>query len=874
MRYPVEVSPAEWMLPDRSGFLEWVHATFRYPAKSTGQGAGLFVQQRFVRDYLQPSSPYRGLILFHGLGVGKSAASIAAAEALRGAGRSVVVMTPASLRRSYIEQIKLHGAAEFDRDQRWVEREGGWRVNAEAGMPFADLRASEQDAVDALLSKRVRAEYVFISYNGLTAAAVRELTRGEKNPFDDRVVIIDEAHNFISRVSKNGLLAGVYQRMLDAQGCKVIMLSGTPVVNRPNELAYLTDLAMGYSDVVEVRFGPGGARDEAALLADVHAIEGVDRGEFSEDATVLRVRLLPEGFAWAPGKTGFVRPVAPAARDSAQGVIDRVAKVTSGYGSVRGTQLTRRLSLPTDAPAFEALFIRYEDDALAGRARRTIMHASVLERRIVGCVSFFRAYDPELYPSVSKTRVVQVALSARQFTEYAVKRDVERKREEASQRFARRRQGRHDDAEDGGGQIYRAYSRSLCNFTFPEGIARPYLSDMRQIMDDPEADGSGDEGEGEAGADARARKRTLNKKYAQALQDAIARTEAHPSALKLGPGGGLAEHAPKFARIIEHLHAHRKLSVVYSTFKAVEGIGLLTAALRCNGWSQLFVERVGAGRELTFALRGTDPLRSVADGRVYTVYENNDDEEAGQAMLNAFNSNSDKLPSSARDSLARLYGGAGLTNDHGELVRLLLLTPSGAEGLNLRNVREVHLMEPFWHVNRIDQVIGRAVRARSHLALPPAERHVDIFMYVATLTPAQCKNNTTIRLKDKCMSSDEFVHEVALRKKATIESLLDIMRRASVDCRVHQASHGNRVRCTESRTPGVATGQPAHRLLVEDDVAEDRAAGRSMSIVTDKSGRRLLWDRATGDVFDHAHFVATGQLKRVGRMRSHPSDEP
>ena len=54
----------------------------------------------------------------------------------------------------------------------------------------------------------------------------------------------------------------------------------------------------------------------------------------------------------------------------------------------------------------------------------------------------------------------------------------------------------------------------------------------------------------------------------------------------------------------------------------------------------------------------------------------------------------------------------------------MLLSRAGSEGLDLKGVRDVVLLEPHFHNERMQQVIGRAVRYRSHEALPPDERNV------------------------------------------------------------------------------------------------------------------------------------------------------
>ena len=57
-----------------------------------------------------------------------------------------------------------------------------------------------------------------------------------------------------------------------------------------------------------------------------------------------------------------------------------------------------------------------------------------------------------------------------------------------------------------------------------------------------------------------------------------------------------------------------------------------------------------------------------------------------------------------------------------EIVKIMMITSSGAEGISLRNVRYVHIMEPYWQPVRIEQVIGRARRICSHNDLKDEKR--------------------------------------------------------------------------------------------------------------------------------------------------------
>ena len=63
------------------------------------------------------------------------------------------------------------------------------------------------------------------------------------------------------------------------------------------------------------------------------------------------------------------------------------------------------------------------------------------------------------------------------------------------------------------------------------------------------------------------------------------------------------------------------------------------------------------------------------------------------------------------------------------IIRIIIISPSTTEGVNLMNVRQVHVLEQHWNYVRIKQVIGRAIRQCSHKDLPLNDRNVKIFNY-------------------------------------------------------------------------------------------------------------------------------------------------
>ena len=78
-------------------------------------------------------------------------------------------------------------------------------------------------------------------------------------------------------------------------------------------------------------------------------------------------------------------------------------------------------------------------------------------------------------------------------------------------------------------------------------------------------------------------------------------------------------------------------------------------------------------------------------------------------------------------------------NRYGAHIKVVLISKAAAEGLDFKNIRQIHVMEPWYNLNRIEQIIGRGVRNLSHCALPFEERNVEIYMHTTSLA-----SNTTL----------------------------------------------------------------------------------------------------------------------------------
>lgn len=130
-------------------------------------------------------------------------------------------------------------------------------------------------------------------------------------------------------------------------------------------------------------------------------------------------------------------------------------------------------------------------------------------------------------------------------------------------------------------------------------------------------------------------------------------------------------------------------------------------------------------------------------------------------------------------------------NKHGELISILLISKSGTEGLDLKNVRSIHIIEPFWNFSVIQQVIARGVRYKSHIALPEDERNVQTYIYLSDYNKEmlanekiKIKENTKNKKKlDKIeITTDISMFRNCIKNQELIYKFLKVIASTSIEC--------------------------------------------------------------------------------------------
>ena len=248
--------------------------------------------------------------------------------------------------------------------------------------------------------------------------------------------------------------------------------------------------------------------------------------------------------------------------------------------------------------------------------------------------------------------------------------------------------------------------------------------------------------------------------------------------------------SPKFADIYNKIESEKGIGMVYSDFKNVEGIQIMKLILEKKNICELKIVKEGG------VFRLDKRLRSNKNCNTYFVhYGASSDMEVNKILIQICNNELGelkKLPELFQDIKDNFEDIEDNIQVNGKIVKCVLLTKSGSEGISLKNIRSVFIVEPYWNDIRLKQVIGRAVRMNSHEALDESERNVKVFKYVSVFSDDQIKQIEEERdnplLNDNGQTSDQLIRKIAKKKTDQIERFQILLQEASIDCSIHKTS--------------------------------------------------------------------------------------
>jgi len=605
------------------------------PCKKTGESTIIELRkyQAFLGSVLSYKSLQKNALIYHGLGSGKTAAAINVYNILYNYNPlwNVFVLIKASLH-----------------DNPWLTDLKKFLPKDEYNERMSNIKFIHYDAPNA--------DKQFLT-------AIKESDTTKQN-----IYIFDEAHNFIKNVysnmiSKSGKRAitiydYIIQEKKDNHNTRVLLLTGTPAVNEPYELAIIFNL------------------------------------------------LSPDLF-------------------------------------------------PKTESKFKELYISKDDNNLEILNPKS---KNMFQRRILGLVSYYIGADPQEFAS-RKIHIKAIEMGDYQEQVYSHFEYTEEQMERQST----------------GTTVYKTYTRQSSNFAFPivgalNGENRPRPNKFR--LSEREAEKII---EGKMNSLVKSKKdidiatvqknatmyiRAVNSHVASA-KDYFKRLSSEKSDKTLAKDieifkdkykykfqefwsghkdkskllEAMYESSCKFVAIIFYAMRSKGPILVFSNFVKMEGLEVFKIYLNIFGYKNY--------RD-----------KSSNDNFRYTEFHGDIRRDEKRENLSVFNSIPNKL---------------------GSDIKFILISPAGSEGISLRNIRQIHVIEPYWNEVRITQLLGRGLRMCSHADLPMEERHVDIFRYHAVR-----RNNTK-------KTTDEKIFKLAYAKEQMLDTFLLSIKEAAMDCELFKA---------------------------------------------------------------------------------------
>lgn len=884
------VKPETWVSNMSKGFPTWITKTFETYSTTIAKGDvkscdvkkesfKLMPHQKFIRDYMHHKSPYRGILLYHGLGVGKTCASIAVAEVMRDVSKQVMIMLPASLEMNYRNEIMKCGNEQYAINQHWIfkkikkgqtqielskeigvekkiikEMKGHWSTDKTKKPNFQELNAEEQQQVQKQINSMISSKYEFLHYNGLSVDRYNKMGHS-KNIFDNKLVIIDEAHLFISTVvnsseSNSSVSNMVYKDLINAKNIKLVLLTGTPIINYPNEIAYTLNLLKGLTTVYKIHINNNFSNN--LLLRNHPDIEFHEIKEKSSHSHV-EFSLTPSGFIMnKKGRLVYKAGKENTDDERVESIVQELKKSgvkISNYSEKKDFFNEKVKLFPTKKDEFDNYFIDYESN--------DVKNTDLFLRRMMGIVSYYESTDASLYPKNLGVKHEVIPFSEHQFNKYAIVRDKEIIKEDKNKRFAQK----GGLFESSG--VYKTFSRILCNFAFPEEIERPFPKKRFSFMTaeiDMNDELTTDMQKIQENEKNMSEKTAAKKKYegdiAKTLKQLDQRRDEFLTEDQLG------DFSPKYAKIIKNMNDTNGTALIYSQFRTMEGLGIMGLALKARGFAEMKIKI--ENNKIHINVKEEDYLKPK-----YAMFST--DRDVSNIILKIFNSELDSLDSEVQKKLSMMdTKGTKNGNLYGSLIKVLMITQSGSAGISLKNVRQVHIMEPYWNKSRVDQVIGRANRTCSHIALPEEERNFRVFMYRMRMTEEQSKKSVRIKSKDHALTTDQAIYNLAEKKDKIVSKLLKLIKRGSVDCALHKGLNKD-IECW-SFPLDVIEFERAYKVKIDDDYNNiEQQAVSKIKVKPYKviiKNKEYIWISNTNELFDFNLYARNGVLDKLGTLEN------
>jgi hypothetical protein len=664
--------------------------------KLCNQNFELAPHQNFIKNFLSENTPYNGILLYHGLGTGKTCSAIGIAEETRrymkynGIDKEILIVASPNVQINFRLQL-------FDETKLKYVNER-WTINNCAGQNILDeINALQskipREKVIKLVDNIINSHYIFVGYielanlinkhsniNNIVGDNPKMIKKKQnqfiKNKLDkffsNRLVIIDEIHNVRdSKETSNKLVAKQIDKLVkNVSNMKLVLLSATPMFNDYKEIIYLINLLNSNDNrsVIDVK---DVFNNDGDFIVDK---EGNDVGK------ELLQRKLNGYVSYIKGDNPFIFPyrILPQVFDNNNSIKHPDFKYP--INNVLGN----RFEEPTKISYFDIYVSKLNE------------YQEKVYNYIINKTDFNEGSDSYKYTLLLKPlEALNMVYPIKELETTPIENINSLKLD-----------------------VKKLVGKSAISniMSYEEDVKHGYRHHYKFIDD------------------------------------------SYPNVFLRE---NLVKYSSKISNIIDSIENSNGPIIIYSQF--IDG-GLIPVALALEAYG---FKRYGGGARSLF---GTPPVEEL-DIHSYkpksqALKDHGKFRGAKYIMITG-----DKILSPNKE--VELKSCNDSNNVNGENIKVILISSAGSEGLDFKYIRQIHILEPWYNINRIEQIIGRGVRTCSHKDLPLTERNVMIFMYASLLS------NPTIE------TIDLLIYRKAEEKAKLIGNVTRILKEVSVDCHLN-----------------------------------------------------------------------------------------
>ena len=627
--------------------------------------------QKFIKNFLSFQTPYNSLLLYHGLGSGKTCSAIGVSEEMReymrrmNINKRIIIIASPNVQENFKLQL-------FD-ERKLEEVDGVWNMKSCTGNSFMNeinplkMKGLKRESVIKNINKIIKTNYLFMGYIEFSNYIEKKtsvsddipeeekkkwIERKIKDEFNGRMIVIDEVHNVRTGDGGKKISKEIMKLVESADNMRFVLLSATPMYNEPSEIIWLINLMnkndkRGILEYKDIFNKDGGFKDDEARELLISKATGYVSFVRGENPFTFPFRIWPEDFE--PGKT---------------------------YG--------------------ESIKPKIQMNGGINISNHTLKHISVYMNEVGD-------YQNEGYQKILEAM-----------------EDIPN----------------FKDMESFGYNILQKPIQAL-NMVFPDPNMNEPDYDINELL-------------GKTGLERIMKYESSYKPQYKANFEYINEKERIFSYEKIG------DYSCKIKSILDNIKGSVGVVLVYSQY--IDG-GIVPMALALE---ELGFKRCGDTPSLLHKKHKTAP---------YNIEGDDGKNHHGQYSIISGD------PQLSPNNITELKLLTNIDNKNGNKVKVVLISQAGAEGLDFKFIRQVHIMDPWYNMNRNEQIIGRAVRNCSHKDLELKDRNVMIFLH------------GTLLLNKEKQSADMYVYKYAEDKCVNIGLVSRALKEGAVDCLMNKEQY-------------------------------------------------------------------------------------